>query len=381
MIQAGLDATLAAKQGKGISRFITSFLHAFAAADYPDTRLTVFTNRRAKLPEFPEHPQIQVLPVNVTKLFLWEQIGFPGRLSEIGADVALVFSDRLPVFLGKNSVKFVLYLFECPDFRIRANRKTAGIYQRLSDRLTQSIFPVSLKKASHIAASSIATKKELIEKYKIPAEKISVIYPAPDPIFRPSANGGGNTRIRRKFGAPEGYVLHFSSNNDPRDNTGVVLQAFKQAQEKLGSGIKLVIGGVERLENFAWDVEIKKLGLENEVRFAGFKTGEDLADLYRGAELYLDPSLFEGFGFQVAEAMACGTPVICSNVSSLPEVAGDAAVLVRPDNPEEISSQIFKLLSDAGYRTRLKGKGVKRSLGFSWPVCVQNLMELMHQIA
>jgi glycosyltransferase involved in cell wall biosynthesis len=376
-LRVGVDGVLIRKQGKGVSRFLVSFLQNFATSGNALMELVIFIDRNAETPVLPQGENISYVPIQIKKLLLWDQIEFPAWLRRIKADLAFAVADRLSLMPTLYPVNYLMYLFEIPDYRIEANRKTAGLYQRVSDQFTKRIFPRSLRRSHHIAVSSFATRSDLISKYNVPERKITVIYPAADAIFHPVDSDSHYIQsTRERYGAKGGYVLHFSSSNDPRDNTGTALKGFSLASEWLKNGKKLLIGGVDRLSNFGWGELIRNLHLEAQVNLVGFKTGEDLVKLYQAADVYLDTSLYEGFGFQVAEALACGTPVICSNKTSLPEIVGDSAILLNPMDTQGIAEAILKVLSNDEIRIQLKQDAMNRARCFSWSKCTEELTKL-----
>ncbi|MGK7876188.1 MAG: glycosyltransferase family 4 protein [Xenococcaceae cyanobacterium] len=375
-LRVGVDGILIRKQGKGVSRFLVSFLHTFAANPPSDIELTVFITKGVELPPLPSHPKIQYVPIQVFKQITWDLWGFERCLKAIGADLAFTLSDRVRV-----SRKYLVYFFEIPDYRIADNEAKAGVYQQLSDWMTKNFLASSLQGASHIAASSLFTRNDLITKYQVPEPKVSVIYAAPDPVFVPCSNPEKNQLVREKYQANEGYLLHFSSNNDPRDNTGTLLKAFSLSLKTINHRYKLVIGGVNQLQSFGWDRLLEQLGLQEQVVFAGFVTGNDLVEIFQSADAYVDASLYEGFGFQVAEAITCGIPVICSNVTSLPEVAGDAGILVNPTDEKAIADAIVSVIANPSQRNEMTGKGLQQAKKFSWELTTKELTALMREVA
>ncbi|MBI4531146.1 MAG: glycosyltransferase family 4 protein [Candidatus Latescibacteria bacterium] len=374
-LRIGVDGVLIRKQGKGVSRFLVSFLQAFAAYEQSTVELVVFVNRDAELPTLPHHYRIHYVPVRVTKQLIWDLWGFDRWLKKTQVDVVFTLADRVRV-----SRTYVVYLFEIPDYRIALNCRTAGVYQRVSDRITRWCFPRSLRNAAHVATSSVATKNDVIRQYGVPEQKLSVVYSAPDPLFCPCSDVKKIEAIRVRYNAREGYLLHFSSNNDPRDNTGTVLQAFAVSLERLKHSKKLLIGGVRHLESFGWGKLLHDLGLEELVVFTGFTTGTDLVELYQAADVYVDPSLYEGFGFQVVEAMACGTPVITSNVTSLSEVVGDAGILLPPTDTEAFANNLVRVLSDEDLWQSMRHKGLAQVKRFSWQKVVYDVVDTIENV-
>ena len=321
----------------------------------------------------PDHPQIRYVPVRVIKQIIWDQWGFERSLKSSRCDSAFTLNDRVNI-----SCKYLLYYFEVPDHRVSANRKNAGLYQKISDQITRCFLKMTFRKAHHIVASSAFTKKDLLDLYDVPEDKVSVVPAAPVAIFKQcDLSSDEKQNIRKKYKAENGYILHFSSNNDPRDNTGTLLKAFSLALSRLEHNFKLVICGVDELRSFGWGETLHELDLEDKVLCVGFLSDDDLLALYQGAEAYVDASLYEGFGFQVAEAMACGVPVICSNASSLPEVAGNAACYIDQNNAEEIADAMVSVLNDKQKKREMSQKSLQQVKKFSMERTAKGIIKLL----
>src|SRR5262249_36895896 len=166
----------------------------------------------------------------------------------------------------------------------------------------------------------------------------------------------------------------------PRKNLPRLLEAFVALRPALRKDLALVVAGAEGWLNDSVHEQVLKLGLGESVRFAGYIDQEDLAAVYSLATVFAYPSLWEGFGLPVLEAMACGTPVLTSNVSSLPEVAADAAVMVPPCDVDAISEGLRQLLEDSGLRQRLSERGFHRAARFSWDQCARQTLSVYEGI-
>lgn len=218
------------------------------------------------------------------------------------------------------------------------------------------------KEVNRVIAVSEATKKEIVHLLDIDPGKIVVIPEAPDPGLKIS-NKEEVTRTKKKFGIPENYLLVVGA--DPRKNIPAVIQAFGRIRKRT-AGMGLVIAGRH------WD----KIPTGEGIKFLGHVTRSDLATLYSGALALVYTSLYEGFGLPILEAMKLGCPVVTSNISSMPEVAGDAAVLVDPANPDEIAEGIEKVLSNRNHWIRLGRGHVKK---FSWEKTARKTLDIYRQ--
>ena len=330
-MKLGFDATSLTAEGKGLARFQREFLRTAAELGEP-AELVVFV---------PEQPDEGALPavggwtyvhVRTRPMLRWEQLDLPRAARALRLDVVLTLSERAALWGSPR----VVYVFEHPRHRARRNREVgAGARQRAVDLVTLALFALSQRRAAAVLAASESTRRDL--------GRGRVVYPGAGPEFRPGDR------------APE-YLLHIAS-HDPRDNTETVLAAY----ERSGIEVPLVVGGSRRVEGRGVD-------------FVGYRTGEALADLYRGAIAYVDPSLYEGFGLQALEALACGTPAIASNVTSLPEVVGDAGVLLDPLDVDGFASAMRRLVDDGELRAQLSRKALAQASRFTWEQTVRECL-------
>lgn len=241
-----------------------------------------------------------------------------------------------------------------------------------------------LKKAEFIIAASESTKRDLTRVYSIPEERVSVVYEGTNhKKFKPGNRNWSNISQKYKLSSADRYILHISSET-PRKNVDGLVKAFHRLKTKYKlTNLKLLKAGNpqyqrdrKRLLNL-----IKQLGLQEEVIFLDYVPEKDLPGLYNMAELFVFPSFYEGFGLPVLEAMACGTPVISSNVSSLPEVVGNAGIMVNPKNIGALAEAMHKVLEDGELREKMVGKGLKRAAQFSWETSAQETLKICETVS
>nr|WP_290665635.1 glycosyltransferase family 1 protein [Ardenticatena sp.] len=223
----------------------------------------------------------------------------------------------------------------------------------------------AVRHADHIIAVSHSTKKDIMKLLGVSSERITVIHEAANPIYRPIRDQEQLDAIRRKYDLPQMFVL-FVSTIEPRKNLPTLLQALHRLKNEYRTELVLAVAGEK-----GWLYEdvfqlVHRLKLGKQVRFLGRVPLEDLPLLYNAAMVHVHPSYYEGFGLTPLEAMACGTPTIVSNVSSLPEVVGDAGLRVNPEDDEELAVAIWRVLNDSALRDMLREKGLKRARMFSW---------------
>jgi glycosyltransferase involved in cell wall biosynthesis len=226
-----------------------------------------------------------------------------------------------------------------------------------------------LRHVDALITDSEFSRGEMVEHLGIDPDRISVCYPGVDRrFFLERADAG----IVGKYGAGAPYVL-FVGTLEPRKNIEALVDAFASLEDK---EVRLLLVG-----KAGWGYErirrrVEELGLGPRVDFLGYVPEEDLPHLYRGARAFVYPSFYEGFGIPVIEAMAAGAPVVTSNVSSLPEVAGDAALLVPPGDVREIRTAVSRLLGDPDLGARLRARGVERARRFTWERCAEGVLEV-----
>lgn len=223
--------------------------------------------------------------------------------------------------------------------------------------------PRSARMARAILTDTECAKADLVRVYGLAREKIFVTPYAAEARFQPIDDADVLARVRAKYKTSEYFVLTVG-NMQPRKNLARLMQAFAQVKRARGLPHKLVVAG-QKLWLADAVLEAAR-GLGEDVVLTGYVPEADLPMLYNAAELFCYPSLYEGFGLPVLEAMACGTAALASNVSALPEVAGDAARLVNPYDVDELARALDELLSDAAARARLRERGLARARLFSW---------------
>jgi glycosyltransferase involved in cell wall biosynthesis len=330
----GIDATAVSPAGKGISRVMRGVTEALARREVGVVALV-----REGVPIAARSEPVRARPA-----VLWEQVGLARAARRF--DAVLTPTERLPVVPGG---RFVVWLYETPARRLADAR---GAYQRGSDLVTRALWKRSLRRAAEVVAGSAATARELEE--ALPGLRVRVIYPGLDPGFSPGEGPGR-----------EPYVFHLGS-SDPRDNTETVLRAVAIARRRLP--IRLVVGGAAPR-------------LEVDVEYTGRVSDEELVTLYRGAAAYVDASLYEGFGYQALEAMACGAPFVGSNTTSIPEVVGEAGLLADPRDAEALAAALVRVLEEPGLAEELRRRGLERARAFTWERTAAEFERLFEALA
>jgi glycosyltransferase involved in cell wall biosynthesis len=233
--------------------------------------------------------------------------------------------------------------------------------QRASSRRARA----TAHRARVVITVSRFSAREITSLYGVPPERVVVIHNGVADTFQPVTDDGTMQALRRSIGIPDAGFLLFVGGADPRKNHRTFLEAVDRCLPSLGDRAVVLVG--DAVHPFGdYRETAGRLGLTSLVRCPGRMSRRDLRVLYSYADIFVFPSLYEGFGMPVLEAMACGAPVITSATSALPEVAGDAAVLVNPEDADALSRAIAEVLEDRGRRERLRGSGFARARTFTW---------------
>ncbi len=252
-------------------------------------------------------------------------------------------------------------------------------------------YKTSFQHADHLCANSEFTRQTLIERMRIPPDKVSVVYHGIHPIF--SKPPTSHNAILARYGLVTGNYLFYPANTWPHKNHRLILEALRIINHNFTSDslsgsrepnippIKLVCTGVAKEAHPELLKLVQEYHLQDQVCFLGYRPFKELPALYQGATALVFPSLFEGFGMPVLEAMNSGCPVICSNVTSLPEIAGDAALFIDPTDPSALAEAILRLLTQPALREELIKRGRVQSTKFSWTDFSLNILRALHHLA
>jgi glycosyltransferase involved in cell wall biosynthesis len=287
----------------------------------------------------------------------WEQCILPLQLRHYHIDLLFTPSVAIPVaWRGKK----VSVIHDAAPFHPEVIK-----YPPLRQRYVRWMTRYAARHSNVVVAVSETARADLAEHCGVTKEKIVV---APDAVgeeFRPIGDAARLAQVRAKYRLPEHFIL-FLGTIEPGKNLVRLIQAFRRLKLKRPDlPHHLILAGERGWMMQSVEAEIARQPT-NDIRFLGFVAGADLPALYSAADLFVYPSLYEGFGLPLVEAMACGTPVITSNVSAMPEVVGDAAVLVSPDDVASIADAMETVLGDSSLRATLVEAGLVRSRAFRW---------------
>jgi glycosyltransferase involved in cell wall biosynthesis len=257
---------------------------------------------------------------------------------------------------------------------------SATPYQKFGNAYRKLIVPWVVKKSDKIVTVSQFEKNRIAEFFGLKDNmRLTAIYNGVSTHFKPITDAAELKRVKEKYHLPD-HFFFFLGNTDPKKNTIGTLKAFSDFLKQSKSDYKLVMLDYDTNELEKLLIEIGDKDLINNIVLTGYVINTDLPAIYSLCTIFLYPSLRESFGIPMLEAMGCGVPVITSNTSSMPEVAGDAAHIINPYNPEEITQAIIKILADKNYYDTLCKKGIERNKIFSWKNMSEQVLELYNEI-
>jgi len=310
---------------------------------------------------------------------IWEQYNLPKVAKAYNCDILHCTSNTAPLF-GKiplvTTLHDIIYMENSLKNLLFSD---APAYQKFGNLYRRLIVPSVVKKSKRLITVSNFEKENITNFFKLNDKKIQTIYNGVNEKYKTEISEEALADLKANYKLPKHYLLHIS-NKDPRKNTKRVLLAYKDFIKATDATYKLVMLGCNNHNLKIILSEIEALDLYDHIVLTGYVPDEDLPIIYHLAALFLFPSLREGFGIPIIEAMACGVPVITSNTSSMPEVAGDAAHLINPNKTEELTNGIIKILNDINYKDELIQKGLKRYKLFTWEFMARQVLDLYKQL-
>jgi glycosyltransferase involved in cell wall biosynthesis len=245
--------------------------------------------------------------------------------------------------------------------------------------LNRPLMHVAIRRASSIVTVSNSARRDLLRLHGVAPDRVAVVHEAASPVFRPISDRARLEDVRARYGLPRQFMLYVGT-IEPRKNLTRLMSAFAAAR-KAGIPHHLVCVGPYGWSSRDLAGHIERLGIQHAVHFTGYVKFEDLPSIYNLGDFFAFPSLYEGFGLPVVEAMACGVPVLTSVTSSLGEIAGDAAVTIDPMDTDAIADAIVRLATDAELRRDRAERGLQRARSFSWAQTARDMLAVYHRAA
>ncbi|NIM91040.1 MAG: glycosyltransferase [Candidatus Aminicenantes bacterium] len=374
-MRIGFDVRPFLKRETGVGIYCRNLLSHLAQIDRANEYFLFSSSLKdkfspQKIPPFPNKEFHHFrFPVRLINLF-WYRLSWPPLDYFFKTNLDLAHSPT-PLILPTKGKKIVtvydLFFLDFPLLTDRETRKNFTV--RIKD---------SLLKADGVIAISEFTRNQLLERFPLDEKKVKTIYLGLDPEFHTEVSAAEEEEVRKKFSLPPSFIF-FVGAMEPRKNLLRLIEALKITHEK-HQKTPLVIVGREGLDYRNLEKKISQLKLQDWVRMMGYLPDEEVKIFYRLASVFAFPSLCEGFGLPVIEAMARGLPVATSKTSALPEVGQDAALYFHPEDPEDIADKLIQALEDEELRQTLKERGKKRALDFDWHTTAAETLSFYEQL-
>ncbi len=380
-MRVGVDIRcLVEGKNTGVEEYTTNLLHRLFELDSKNSYVLFINSWRqpkAQLGQFKKYKNVSIgqfhIPNKLLNLSLW-YFHWP-HIDKMLGGVDTFWMPNINFVALSNEVKFVLTIH---DLSFEIFSQTFSLKRRLWHHFINT--RALCKRADKIIAVSDSSKNDIVSYYGIDQTKIERIYNAvSEDVGQLDRNDPHLMAVKEKYHLPFNFIFYLGT-VEPRKNIPAIVAAFdqlKSLQNPQLEKFKLVIAGGK-----GWGVEKILFKMRNakstsDIIFTSCVTNEDKAAVYTLASLFVYPSFFEGFGIPVLEAMRCGVPVITSNVSSLPEVVGDGAIMINPDNPNELFLAMKELLLDRNLYEQVKNKGMRQSIRFNWVTSARELLVIL----
>jgi glycosyltransferase involved in cell wall biosynthesis len=368
-MRVGINATFLGTRAAGVETYVRNLIRSLAATD-PETEYILYT--QSSLPDslIPGTERMRRVVVPCRRDGSRVPFAFSRVLAHARLDV--VHEQTMAPFLfGAPFVVTVhdLYHEHYPQYYPARALARTRLYAR-----------ITLHRAAAIIADSEFSKQDIVRFHGIAPHKVTVAHLAADPLFRPIHDDGPLAAVRARYGTGERFVLFVGALKSTK-NLSTVIEAYVRLRRADATRHRLVlVGGTT-----AWLKEdifaaARASGYSDEIVFTGYVPDDDLVALYNAADIFVSPSLFEGFGLPPLEAMACGTPVVTSNTTSLPEVVGDAALMVDPLDAEALAGAMSAVLADDALRAQLSRQGLERAATFSWEATARTVLGVYRDV-
>jgi glycosyltransferase involved in cell wall biosynthesis len=376
-MRIGIDARTLRDDFPGIGRYIYNLLWALQPALDAGTLVVLYDPENAlsryNLASLAVRPGVQTVPFAYDLHSPRQRQALRRLLADLSVDVF-----HQPYYLAacaKLPCPLVLSLFDLIPLTYPPSMPS--LWRRLAYR---AAVRQALRAAQRIVVPSAASQADLARIFRLPAGQAVVIPGATAPEFSP-APAAAVRAVRERYRLPPTYILHVGTNKRHK-NLEALLEAYARyhSQAATGERASLVLVGDHSRRGFDAGAWAAQQGLSHSVLALGSVPDEDLPALYSGAACLAMPSLYEGFGLPVLEAMACGTPVLCSTAASLPEVAGNAALLLDPSDTPAWSEAFARLLGDVALQEALRERSLARAAHFSWPAIARTMLQVYHEL-
>ena len=375
-MRIGIDARLLSYR-RGMGNFLYNLVIELINLDERNQYLLYTNKSLGDELALSDNFQIHMLPMPIYPS--WEQVALPLAAKRDGLDVLHCPANTGPLWLPQGvslvlTIHDVMYML--PTSVLPAS---PSLYQRLGRLYRWLVVPPVARQATAIVTDSHYSRKDIVKYLDLAEDSVRVVWGAPNRACRVITDTSILDKVRAKYALDRPFILALAG-VDPRKNTRRVIEAFATFLEDTSAAYQLALVGLPSSAQSFFFRYAQESGVANQIVFTGFIPEEDLVALYNLADVFVYPSLYEGFGLPVLEAMACGTPVVTSPTGSLPEIAGEAALFVDSNNAEAISRGIIRVLGDKELAQHLRTLGFEQTSHFSWHQTAVEMLRIYDQV-
>jgi len=371
-MRIGIDATALPPQPVGAGNYIIQLIRSLANVE-SEFEFVVFAQpdgrQQINTPESRSIHWVKTPSLNPGVRLFWEQTLFPRLIRQSRIDLLHSLHYTRP------------YLLPCPSV-VTFHDMTFFLYPHLHTRVKRIFFPLAIRLSARTAQALIAdsesTRQDALRILQIPPEKIVAVQLGVDPNFRVIEDSLALEQVRREYKLPDRFILYVGL-VEPRKNVPLLIRAYKNLVDQGIANPLVIVGRFGWMYSEVFD-QIERLGLREKVHFTGYVPAYHLPCLYNLACLFVYPTRYEGFGFPALEAMACGVPLITTAASSLPEIVGNAGILVLPDDEDALTQAMGSVLRNPDLQAELARKGPIQPAGFTWERTALQTLQVYRQV-
>jgi glycosyltransferase involved in cell wall biosynthesis len=378
-MKIAIDARFVVHPRRGIGKYAQMLVRHLAEID-AENEYILYVDREDVEQALPRKANFAVKRLAPANYLLWEQIALPLQARKDAVEILHCTGNTAPLFLDRrirliSTIHDVMYLKDYSEVP-----RSASWYQRAGRFYRKVVVPRTAGNLSMVLTVSEFSRRDIMNHIPdLDGGKIRAIHEAANDRFVRLDKASALEKVRQRYGVEGRYILTLGA-LDPRKNTELVIREYITLRRSNKIDEKLVIVGIPNWENTRFNGIAQQSPYRKDILFTDFVSEEDLVFLYNGATLFLYPSSYEGFGIPPLEAMACGVPVITSNTTSIPEIVGDAAVLINPNNGEELRAALQGLLVDESRRQTLSVRGLEQAKKYSWRGMAEETLEVYRSV-
>lgn len=345
-----------------------------------ENEYVIFVNPDEDNTVIKETANFKIVELKAGSFPLWEQLALPKAAAKHGCQLLHCTSNTAPVFCKVPLVVTLHDIIYMENSAISILKSEGSNYQKFGNIYRRFIVPKIMRKSRKIITVS-DFEKDFINRFFHLANdnRLTTVYNGVGEYFKPVTDPAILKTVKEKYNLPDNYFF-FLGNTHPKKNTRRTLVAFSEFLKQTGGDMKLLMIDYDKSELQKLLKDIGDPGLISSIVLTGYIANQDLPAIYTQSRLFLYPSLRESFGIPMLEAMASAAPVITSNTSSMPEIAGNAAIIINPYKPEEITAAMIKLVSNDSHRQELISAGIKQAAKFSWKAMAEDVLKIYTEV-